>query len=69
LETINGSGLSASINLGGLSLSSGALNNIYTNLLSSGVSAGTTIVITGNWGASASNTGIAISKGWTVISS
>jgi surface protein len=67
LETINGSGLSASINLGGLSLSSGALNNIYTNLLSSGVSGGTTIVITGNWGASASNTGIALSKGWTVI--
>jgi surface protein len=67
LETINGSGLRSSINLGGLSLSSGALNNIYTNLLSSGVSAGTTIVVTNNWGATSSTTSIATNKGWTVV--
>ena len=58
MESIN-----ASISFQNCNLSADALNKIYGNLSNS---SGLTITITGNYGASTSNTSIATSKGWTV---
>lgn len=44
-------------------LSADALNEYYTNLPTV---SGQTLTVTGNWGASASNTSIATAKGWSV---
>jgi hypothetical protein len=61
-------GISFSFNLFGAMLGSTALNNIYTNLATVGVSGANAKVlgVTGNWGYTASNKMIAISKGWSV---
>jgi len=45
-------------------LSATSLNTIYSNLATT---SGQTITITGNYGASSSNTAIATDKGWTVV--
>jgi len=66
LESLTISGVNNSINLANMCLSSGALNSIYSGL-NSGVAGGTTIVVTNNYGATSSDTSIATSKGWTVV--
>jgi hypothetical protein len=50
-------------------LGSTALNEIYTNLATVGLSGSNarTLTVSGNWGYTASNRTIAIGKGWAVI--
>ena len=60
-------GLQKSINLANKVLSAANLNDIFTNLVDV-TGTGATITITNNWGLAGCSTGIATSKGWTVVS-
>lgn len=68
LSSMDMRGISFSFNLFNSVLGPTALNNIYTNLATVGVSGSNTrtLGVTGNWGYTASNRMIAISKGWSV---
>lgn len=56
-------GMKVSLNISNCSLSSTALNQIYTNLATV---VGQTITVTGNYGTTTDNPAIATAKGWTV---
>lgn len=58
-------GISASIDLRQQILSPSALDEIFTGLATVGTT--TYITITNNWGVSGCSTGIATSKGWTIV--
>ena len=63
LRRIRMTGLSVSFSVANCSLSSDALNEIYTNLPTV---VGQTITVTGNYGVSGDDPTIATAKGWTV---
>lgn len=68
LASIDAKGISFSIDLRNAVMGATALNTLYTNLATVGVSgAGArTLQVSGNWGYTASDRMIAISKGWAV---
>jgi hypothetical protein len=64
LRRIRATGMNASFDISNQNLDSVALNEIYTNVSSTG--AGKTITVTGNWGTANDTPSIATSKGWGV---
>lgn len=64
LTSIKITGITATIDLSQCQLSSAALNEVFTNLSTTG--SGKTVTITNNWGASGCNRSIATAKSWAV---
>lgn len=64
LSRVRATGINATVSFANCSLSAAALDEIYTNLSSTG--SGKTITVTGNYGTASDNPSIATAKGWTV---
>lgn len=64
LKRIRATGMNASFDISNQNLDSVALNEIYTNVSSTG--AGKTITVTNNWGTATDTPSIATAKGWGV---
>ena len=64
LKKFSATGMNATFSLASLQLGPEALNEVYTNLSSTGT--GKTITVSGNWGTASDDPTIATAKGWTV---
>lgn len=64
LKKVTITGINASVNFSNCLLSVSALDTLYGNLSATG--SGKTITVTGNYGTTSDNTGIATAKSWTV---